>query len=111
MAWTYPIWLQYAESDWPGLNLSDTSSNYLERILSQVIDVDQMHCLRVLMLSRRVVIKHLTVCAIDERKYSSLRNLLRLTVFCLKFIRIRVWNRCSDELKERICNRQLGIKS
>ena len=52
----------------------------------------------------------ITVCAIDEKKYSSLRKLLRVTVFCLKFIRIRVWNRCSDELKEKIRNRHKILK-
>ena len=46
-----------------------------------------------------------SVCTIDERKYSSLRKLLRVTAYCLKFIKKRVWNRCSDEVKKRICNR------
>ena len=46
-----------------------------------------------------------SVCTIDERKYSSLRKLLRITAYFLKFINKRVWNRCSDEVKKRICNR------
>ena len=33
-----------------------------------------------------------SVCDIDADKYSSLRKLLRITVYCLKFIKQRVWN-------------------
>jgi len=39
---------------------------------------------------------------IDEFKYSSLRKLLRITVYCIKFIYIKVINKCSKELKERV---------
>ena len=36
-----------------------------------------------------------SVCDIDADKYSSLRKLLRITVYCLKFIKQRVWNTLS----------------
>ena len=38
----------------------------------------------------------------DEHKYSSLRKLLRISVYCLKFIDIKVMSRCSIGLKERL---------
>ena len=34
--WHGPAWLQYAECDWPSRNLSDISSDDLEKMLSQV---------------------------------------------------------------------------
>jgi len=39
---------------------------------------------------------------IDEFKYSSLGKLLRVTVYCIKFIYFKVINKCSKELKERV---------
>ena len=37
----------------------------------------------------------------DETRYSTLRKLLHVTAFCLKFIK-RKWNKCSDVLKQRV---------
>ena len=51
-----------------------------------------------------------SVCTIDEGKYSSVRRLLRITVFCLKFIKKRVWNRFPDELKENVRSRYKILK-
>ena len=39
---------------------------------------------------------------IDESKYSSLRKLLRVTAYSLKFIKETVWNKCSTELQSKI---------
>ena len=39
---------------------------------------------------------------IDETKYSSLWKLLRITAICLKFIKYRVWNKCSQALQEQM---------
>ena len=91
-------------ANWPGWNLSDISSDDLER-LSQ-----PKYGSEVFFESANVVQENsdqvsMSVCTIDERKYSSLRKLLRVIVFCLKFIKKRVCNKCSDEMKKRICNR------
>ena len=45
----------------------------------------------------------LLACTIDEKKYSSLRRLLRVTALCLKFVKIKVWDKCTTGLKERMC--------
>ena len=85
--------LEYAECKWPSWNLSDISSDDLEK-LSQAKSGTE-----VFFESANVVLENsdqvsMSVCTIDERKYSSLiRKLLRVTVFCLKFIKKRVWNR------------------
>ena len=102
--WHGPAWLQYAECNWPSWNLSGISLDDLER-LSQA-----KYGSEVFFDSANVVQENsdevsTSVCTIDERKYSSVRKLLRVTAYCLKFIKKRVWNRCSDEVKKRICNR------
>ena len=43
--------------------------------------------------------QELTVCGIEERKYSSLRKLLRVTCYCLRFVKKRVWNLLSESRK------------
>ena len=37
---------------------------------------------------------------LDEAKYSSLLKLLPITILCLKFVKMRVFNRCPQSLKE-----------
>ena len=44
---------------------------------------------------------YLSPLTIDEYKCSSLRKLLRITVYCFKFIDARVLSKCSTGLKEK----------
>ena len=44
----------------------------------------------------------LSTLGIDEAKYSSQWKLLRITAICLKFIKYRVWSKCSQALQERL---------
>ena len=44
---------------------------------------------------------YLSPLTIDEHKCSSLRKLLRITVYCFKFIDVRVLSKCSTGLKEK----------
>ena len=44
--------------------------------------------------------KRCSVCNIDADTYSSLRKLLRITVYCLKFIKQRVWTTLSSLTKK-----------
>ena len=39
---------------------------------------------------------------IDEKRYSKLRKLLRVTVYCLKFIKQLIWRKLSNEYKRTI---------
>ena len=47
---------------------------------------------------------------IDETKYSSLCKLLRITVLCLKFVKKRVFNRCSQSLQEKVLQKCTILK-
>ena len=107
--WHGPMWLQYAECNWPSWNSSNILSDDFERISQAECGSD------VILKSVNVVQENgnqtsISVCTNDERKYSSLTRLLSITVFCLKFIKKRLWNRCSDELKERVCSRYEILK-
>ena len=103
--WHGPAWVQHAECNWPSRNLSDISSDDLEKMLSQVKCGSDLFFVSINVVQEKSDQTPMSVCTIDERNFSSLRKLLRVTVVCMKFIKKRVWNRCSDELKERIRNR------
>ena len=49
------------------------------------------------------------MCEIDQQKYSLLRKLLRITVYCLKFIKQRVWMTLSPVQKERFCKNHVLV--
>ena len=88
--WHGPTWLQLDENCWPSWNLPDVTSEELEQMLSQAKSGSD-----VIFESSNIVQENeehqiLSVCIIDEKKYSSLRRLLRVTALCLKFIKIRV---------------------
>ena len=44
----------------------------------------------------------MSIFLIDESKYSSLRRLLRVTAYCLKFIKGKIWSKCPTEVLNRI---------
>jgi len=43
-----------------------------------------------------------SVCQIDQEHYSSLRKLLKITCYCLKFIKRKVWDALPTSYKETI---------
>ena len=48
---------------------------------------------------------NLSVCGINEKKYSSLRKLLRVTCYCLKFVKKRLWDLLSESRRMLIGKR------
>ena len=73
--WHGPAWLRYAECNWPSWNLSDISSDDLER-LSQAKYGSEVFFESVNVVQENSDEVSTSVCTIDERKYSSLRKLL-----------------------------------
>ena len=84
--WHGPAWLKEDKSCWPNWNLPDISSAEIEQLLDQARQVP-----RVLYNTTNLVKddpteqdKAISIFLIDESKYSSLRRLLRVTVYCLR---------------------------
>ena len=44
--------------------------------------------------------KGFSVCGIDEKRYSLLRKLLKIIVYCLKFIKQLIWSKLSSKFKK-----------
>ena len=102
--WHGPEWLKSEETTWPSWNMPDITPDKLDNLLeigkkgSQVI----YEVTNVVNDGSQVHNDYPSPLTIDEFKYSSLRKLLRITVYCIKFIYIMVLNKCSKELKERV---------
>ena len=106
--WHGPSQLQSAERNWPSWNLPEISSDDLDQLFHQVRSEGD-----VFLEAANLVQENSdqgSVCTIDETKYSSLRRLLRVTVLCLRFIKKRVWDKCSDELKRRMYSKHTILK-
>ena len=46
-----------------------------------------------------------SLCDVDDKRYSSLRKLLRITIYCLKFIKRMVWHTLSHLTKTTIAEK------
>ena len=46
-----------------------------------------------------------SLCDVDDKKYSSLRKFLRITIYCLKFIKQMVWHTLSHLMKTTIAEK------
>ena len=104
--WYGPRWLMFEESSWPKWNFLHFSPERLEQCIdgggkrrSQII----YEVANVAQEEPKVIFP--SPFAMDEHKYSSLRKLLRISVYCLKFINLKVMSKCSTELKERVLSR------
>ena len=86
--WHGPSWLKSPETTWPQWCIpqftsdisKETETAPKEMISLTSHDVDGQNA------------EKYSVCTIDDKKHSTLRKFLRITVYCLKFIKLKVWN-------------------
>jgi len=101
--WYGAEWLKLKETMWLSWNMPDITPVKLDQILesstkgSQVIN----EVTNVVWDGSQVHSDYPSPLTIDESKHSSIQKLLRITVYCIKFIHTKVVNNCSKELKKR----------
>ena len=76
--WHGPSWLQSHERNWPSWNLPDITSDDLEQMFQQAKSEGDVYFETANVVQES---DQESACVIDETKYSSLRKLLRVTVF------------------------------
>ena len=92
------------QSTWPNWNIPDITPDKLVRLLemgkkgSKVI----YEATNVVQDGSQVNDDYPSPLLMDEFRYVSLRKLLRITVYCIKFIYFKVVSKCSKKLTERI---------
>ena len=96
--WNGPLWLGQDLSVWPTWNTVDITPEVLEQVHGEI-------------RGPKTPIEMTTMVGVDksqqdtaslftlEKKCSSLRKLLRVSVYVLKFIKIKVWNQMSTDLQ------------
>ena len=95
------------ETTWPSWNMPDITPDKLDNLLeigkkgSQVI----YEVTNVVNDGSQVHNDYPSPLTIDEFKYSSLRKLLRITVYCIKFIYIMVLNKSNP--KQPTCKKSV----
>ena len=87
--WHGPSWLQDDDSLWPVGSYSDTAPEILQQTDNEVRKLKPSCEVSNIAVDEKASL----VFGIDPLRYSSLRKLLRITVFVLRFIKIKVWNR------------------
>ena len=86
--WHGPSWLKNSEDSWPDWHvLSDVSREKGAKTSKVFYDMASVSHDSDCENKERY-----SVFDIDANKYSSLRKLLRITVYCLKFIKQSVWD-------------------
>jgi len=96
--WNGPTWLKEAETTWPEWCIPQLTPE----ILQDMEIVASRALYEITSVTSHDVASVGTNCGVDEENYSSLRKLLRVTVYFLKFIRGRIWLTLSQAVKEVI---------
>ena len=101
MWWHGPSWLQENDKFWPVKSPSHVIPEFIQQPNSE-------------MRKSNVEVSHVTVdkgkwllFGIDPSQYSSLRKLLRVSIFVLRFIKTKIWNRINPSQRKLIQQNKL----
>ena len=88
--WNGPDWLMSSCNSWakwqpPQPVLQDVETR-TARVVCECSDV----------ANHSTQDENLSVCRINKKKYSSLRKLLRVTCYCLRFVKKQLWDLLSE---------------
>lgn len=96
--WHGPSWLEQEESSWPAWNISDITPEVLEQVQSEAKGPKtsiEMTMSIMAGVSDKDQKEMMSLFGMNENHFSSLRKLLRVSVYVMKFLKIKVWNQLS----------------
>ena len=106
--WHGPSWLQNEESTWPVKNLPNKNFEMLIQIQSEEKRIKELAI--VAGINKKDQEKQIiSLFGVDEKCYSSLRKLIRVSVYVMRYIKNRVWNRISAENRRHLCEYKLLV--
>ena len=91
--WHGPTWLKNEDSLWPLWNLPDITPDVLDEINRET---RIQHVLETTIVTGETSQQD-SLLGIDEKRYSLLRKLLRISVYILRFIKRKIWNKINRE--------------
>ena len=93
------MWLEKPEELWPEYSLPEITPEVIKgmqtnspTVFYEVAALADQSC--------NDQDKDFSVCGIDEKRHLMLRKLLRINVYCLKFIKQLIWNKLSSEFRK-----------
>ena len=97
--WHGPIWLLKEQAMWPSWKLPELTSENLNRL--QLEDKESQIIINVSTDKRNGLKDDLEIFLFGMKKLtSSLRKLLRISVFVMRFIKVKVWNNIERNIKD-----------
>jgi hypothetical protein len=102
--WNGPVWLQHNESEWPTKSVVEAISDAdLVKINEEISNKPVYHTF-VAGESLPEPRVDSYPFGIDPKKFSSFRKLVRISAWCMKFIKRRIWDRLSAKTRESHAN-------
>ena len=94
--WNGPLWLDQEESSWPTGNVADVAPEVLEELQGETKGV------KLSTVTAAIDEDQLSLFGMKEKNCSSLRKLLRVSVYVMKFLKIMIWNKLEANRKESL---------
>ena len=112
--WHGPEWLTLSVNSWPNYNVPEVSTQTLNYLGSETNTFNKMYVATNFTKKCKAGLG-LNECdnspfRIDEKRFSSLQKLIRVTSYCVRFIQKRIWSVLSKETQETMSSRYLLIK-
>ena len=92
--WHGPSWLDSNHLSWPVWNLSEITPESLEEIRESNPEIS-------IVAVDGKCDKDVFLFGVDKLHYSSMRKLLRISVYILRFIKLKVWNKLQEEIRRK----------
>uniref|UniRef100_A0A914V113 Integrase catalytic domain-containing protein n=1 Tax=Plectus sambesii TaxID=2011161 RepID=A0A914V113_9BILA len=98
MWWYGPEWLNKAAENWPEWNMSEVQPDMLKEINGEIKGSKFFHEATLAVNEAKEELQPL----IDATRISTWPKLLRVTNYCLKFLKQKIWNKLSQETKVKM---------
>uniref|UniRef100_A0A914WWH6 Integrase catalytic domain-containing protein n=1 Tax=Plectus sambesii TaxID=2011161 RepID=A0A914WWH6_9BILA len=96
--WHGPKWLKTSTSQWPEWNMPEFQPNILREINNESKGSKFFHEATLMAIETGENYNPV----IKTERFSKWPKLLRVTVHCLRFIKLKIWKRLSEETKEKM---------
>ena len=112
--WHGPEWLTLSVNSWPNYNVPEVSTQTLDYLESETNKSNKIYVATNFTKKCKADLES-NECdnspfRIDEKRFSSLPKLIRVTSYCVRFIQKRIWSVLRKETQETMSSRYVLIK-
>ena len=112
--WHGPEWLTLSVNSWPNYNVPEVNTQTLDYLESETNKSNKIYVATNFTKKCKADLES-NECdnspfRIDEKRFSSLQKLIRVTSYCVRFIQKRIWSVLRKETQETMSSRYVLIK-